>query len=378
MTRVAILAATSGHSGVDRILGNLVRQFDAWGLEVDLLRVRGHGPQIDLRGLDHTRVLDLGTAHVATALPALTRYLRRQPPGALLCDKDKVNRTAILARSLSGARTRLVVRLGTAVSVNLAERGVLERHLQRASMRYLYPHADRVLVPAEGVRADLCQFAQLDPRHVSVVRSPILTPALDALASAPCPHPWLAPGELPVILAVGELSYRKDFATLVRAFARVRHARPCRLIILGRGRRGASLHALAAELGVAADLTLPGFQTNPYTWLRRARLFVLSSLWEGLPVALVEALALGVPVVATDCPGGPAEVVTTADCGTLVPVGDDQAMASAMHHWLETRPVPASLAKLVAPYRIEQSARAYLAVLGLGDQQATCKAIDDK
>jgi glycosyltransferase involved in cell wall biosynthesis len=360
-----MLAATSGHSGVDRILGNLARQFDTWGLGVDVLHVQGHGPHIDMHGLTSVRVVNLGVAHVATALPALVRYLRRTPPAALLCDKDKVNRMAILAGRLSGARTRLCVRLGTAVSVNLAERAWWERRLQRTSMRYLYPLADRVIVPAEGVRADLCHFAGLDPRRITVIRSPILTPELDVQAAASNPHPWLAPGEPPVILAVGELSYRKDFATLVRAFAGVRRARPCRLIILGRGRRGGALQALAAELGVGADLALPGFQTNPYAWLSRARLFVLSSLWEGLPVALVEALALGLPAVATDCPGGPAEVLTRADCGTLVPVGDDQAMARAIHYWLENRPAPEQLAELVAPYRITRSARAYLDALGI-------------
>ncbi len=363
--RLAVLAATSGHSGVDRILHHLIEQFDAWDLGVDLLHVRRHGPEIDMTRLRHARRIDLGAAHVATALPALVRYLRRTPPAALLCDKDRVNRTAVIACALAGAPTRLCLRIGTAVSVNLAARGALERQMQRLSMRYLYPRADRVIVPANGVKADLSHFASLADGLIEVIRSPILTPELAIQASAPAPHPWLADGEPPVIMGLGELSDRKQFETLLQAFARVRRERPCRLMILGRGRRRERLLALGRELGIEQDLALPGFQANPYAYLSRARVFALSSLWEGLPVVLIEALGLGVPAVATDCPGGPAEVLTDSRCGTLVPLQDPEAMAVGLLHWLDARPAADALAATVAPYRCATSAANYLRTLGL-------------
>ena len=365
--RLALFAATSGHSGVDRVLRNLVGQFDAWGLGVDLLRIRGHGPRIDLPPVTGVRPVDLDTAHVNGALPALVRYLRRVRPAALLTDKDRVNRIAIIARALAGVDTRLTVRLGTTVSVNLADRGRLERMVQRASMRHLYPRADAVLVPSAGVADDLAAYAGIERGHIHVVQSPIVTPRLAEMAAQPVSHPWLAPGQPPVILGVGELGFRKDFATLVRAFARVRRQRPCRLVILGRGRRKAELEGLVGELGVAADFDLPGFHPNPYAFMARAGLFVLSSRWEGMPVVLVEALACGTPVVATDCPSGPAEVLAGGHCGALVPVGDDAAMAAAITHWLGRRPEPDALEQTVAPYRIEVSARAYWGVLTRGE-----------
>ncbi|MBK1648833.1 glycosyltransferase [Rhabdochromatium marinum] len=364
-TRLAIFAATSGHSGVDRIVQNLTRQFDVWGLGVDLLHVRKHGPTVDGVGLSQARVIDLGTAHVATALPALVKYLRRERPVALLCDKDRVNRTAIVARHIARVPTQLGVRLGTAVSVNLAERGSFERFVQRLSMRHLYPLADRIIVPATAVKQDLQEFSGLPAAQIEVIRSPILTPTLHTLATQPVPHPWLAAGEPPVIMGLGELSYRKQFETLLQAFALVRRQRPCRLMILGRGRRRDTLLKLAHTLNIEQDMQLPGFQTNPYAYLSRARIFVLSSLWEGLPVALIEALGLQVPVVATDCPGGSAEVLTDTRCGTLVPRQDHQAMASAIHHWLDARPNPQALAATLAPYQVEQSAAAYLRALGI-------------
>lgn len=364
--RIAIFAATSGHSGVDRVLRNLTAQLDAWGIGVDLLRVRGHGPEVDLGALTHARAVDLGSRHVNGAFPALVRWLRRARPAALLTDKDRVNRLAVLARALAHAETRLALRLGTTVSVNLADRGRLERALQRASIRHLYPRADAVIVPSRGAADDLIDYARLDPALVRVVPSPVVTSRLLELAAAPAAHPWLADqAGPPVVLGVGELGFRKDFETLVRAFALVRRRRRCRLIILGRGRRRQRLMGLADALGIGDDVDLPGFDPNPYALMARARLFVLSSRWEGLPVALIEALAAGTPAISTDCPSGPAEVLAGGRCGTLVPIGDAAAMAEGISHWLDHRPDPADLAAAVAPYRIEQSARDYLDALGL-------------
>jgi glycosyltransferase involved in cell wall biosynthesis len=363
--RIAIFAATSGHSGVDRIINNLVAQFDAWGYPVDLLKIRKHGPWIDRDGLRHARHIDLGAAHVNTALPALIRYLRQERPAALLTDKDRVNRLAIIARTLTSSSTRLVVRLGTTVSVNLADRGLFERWTQRGSMRSLYPLADRVILPSEAAAADLAAYTGLARAQIQVVRSPIVSERVASLAAEPIDHPWFREGAPPVILGVGELGYRKDFATLMRAFAEVRRARPCRLLILGRGRRRDSLRALATQLGVEDDVALPGFTPNPYPYLASASVYVLSSRWEGMPVALIEALACGTPVVATDCPSGPREVLGDTDAGTLVPVGAVSEMADAIATQLDHPPDQAALTRMIEPYRIPSSAAAYLQVLGI-------------
>jgi len=363
--RIAIFAATSGHSGVDRIMGNLIGQLDAWGLPVDLLHVRRHGPDVDLSVLRSARRIDLGSAHVNTVLPALVRYLRRERPRALLADKDRVNRVAILAQRIARIDTRLVVRLGTTVSANLAGRGKLERWVQRTSIRRLYPYADRVVIPSERAAADLSAYTGLAREHIHVVRSPVVSAAVERLSADPVQHPWLADGEPPVILGVGELGYRKDFETLIRAFAELRRKRRCRLIILGRGRRRTQLLALANQLGVIDHIDLPGFQVNPYAFMARAAVFVLSSRWEGMPVALIEALACGVPVVATDCPSGPREVLEGSKAGMLVPVGAPSPMAEAIEVQLAQAPRPADLARIVEPYRVDSSASAYLRVLGV-------------
>lgn len=360
---LAVFAATSGHSGVDRVLGNLVPAIAALGLSVDVLHVDGHGPRFD-RCPAGVRVVTLGARHVLTALPALVRYLRREQPSALLSDKDRVNRTALVARALAGSATRIGVRLGTTVSVNLASRRPVERAVQTASMRWLYPRADAVLVPSQGAADDLARHARLARERIHVVPSPIVHARLLAATTTPPPHAWLAPDALPVVLGVGELSERKDFATLVRAFARLRATRPARLILLGEGRRRGELLELAVSLGVAADLLMPGFVPDPYPWMAHADAFALSSQWEGMPVVLIEALALGLPCVATDCPSGPAELLPRE---ALVTVGDDAALATALVRQLDTPPSRADQRARVERYGTRASAQAYLAALGFGD-----------
>jgi glycosyltransferase involved in cell wall biosynthesis len=362
-TDLAVFAATSGHSGVDRVLANLVPAIARLGLAVDVLGVDGHGPIFETLPAG-VRRLALGSAHVNSAIPAVVRYLRREYPAALLSDKDRVNRAALLARWLARVPTRVGVRLGTTVSANLASRGWLERRVQTASMRWAYPAADAILVPSTGAADDLAVHARLPRSRISVVPSPIVTPLLLERAGEAPAHPWFADGGPPVILGVGELSERKDFATLVRAFARLRAGRPCRLVILGEGRRRGELEALAAELGVAADVALPGFVPNPYPCMARAAAFALASRWEGMPVVLIEALALGTPSVACDCPSGPREVLQGGAVGGLVAVGDDAALAAALAAQLD-RPTPrAQSCAAVEGYTDLGSARAYLAALG--------------
>jgi glycosyltransferase involved in cell wall biosynthesis len=171
---------------------------------------------------------------------------------------------------------------------------------------------------------------------------------------------------VPTICAAGRLQRQKDFPTLLRAFARLAARRDCRLLILGEGQARSRLESLIAELGLTERAALVGFQRNPYAFLARAALFVLSSAWEGSPNVLTEAMALGIAVVSTDCPSGPAELLDGGRFGPLVPVGDDAALAAAMAATLD-RPLPAAVLKsAVADYEQTRSARRYLEVLGLG------------
>lgn len=363
-TRIACFFSTSGHSGVDRAAKHLIPALARRGYRVDLLKVRRHGPDLEACP-PGVRVVDLGSRHTFGCLPGILRYLHRQRPVVMLSDKDRVNRMALLGRALAGVPTRLLLSSGTTISIDLANRGPVERWIQRHSMGRLYPFADQVIVTSRGVADDMAAYTGLARERIRVVPSPVV-PASLFEAELPRPdHPWLGrPGE-PLILSAGELCGRKDFATLLRAFARVRAERPCRLMILGRGSAREPLLKLAGELGIAQDLALPGYLPHPYAYMAHADLFVFTSRWEGLGFVLIEALAVGTPVVSTDCPSGPSEILEGGRYGALVPVGDAAALAAAMLTTLD-EPLPKErLQRAARPYEIEASTDAYLAAMGL-------------
>jgi glycosyltransferase involved in cell wall biosynthesis len=359
-----VLISFSGEGGVERMVLNLIGGLAARGLAVDLLAIRADSAHLGELP-SGVRLVDLGVRHSGLAVVPLARYLRRVQPDALLAAKDRAIRAAVLARRLAGWHGRLVGRLGTNLSAALEGRSGAARWLRTAPMRLLYHGVDRVVAVSDGVAEDTRRITGLPADRIAVVRNPVVTPRLDELAAAPCPHPWLEAGDVPVIVGAGRLTEQKDFATLIRAFARVHTRRPVRLVILGEGRQRALLERLADELGVRADIALPGFTPNPYAWMVRAALFVLSSAWEGSPNVLTEALALGVPVVATDCRSGPRELLAGGRYGPLVAVGDHEALAMAMLATLQAPPFADRLREAAADYTVEAAAAGYLDALGL-------------
>lgn len=361
--KLAIFLATSGHSGVDRVMKNLISEFARRGLVVDVLHIGNHGPYLK-KVPASVRIVELGVCHVNSSLLPLVRYLRREHPYALLSDKDRVNRLALLARRLAGTETRVAVRIGTTVSENLARRGWLHRQLQYLSIRHLYPWADAIIVPSRGAAQDLANISGIPLDRIHVAPNPVVSPTLFKLARETSPRMGLTPAEGPVILGVGELCARKDFSTLIQAFSKVRQFRPCHLLILGEGRERSRLEALAEKLGLRGDIEMPGFVENPYAYMARADLLVLSSNCEGFGNVLAEALAIGLPVVSTDCPSGPREILQQGRFGPLVPMRDVDALAAAMVATLDNPLKPHVLRSAAMPYSVEKGADQYLTVLG--------------
>ncbi len=367
MSRLAILVSFSGEGGVERMMLNLVEAIAARGIEVDLLAIRADSAHLATLP-EGVRRIDLGVRHSLSAVRPLARYLRDERPEAMLVAKDRAIRAAVLARALARVPCRVVGRLGTHLSAALEGRPALTRWLRTAPMRTLYAGVEHVVCVSAGVLDDTAALTGLPPGRLSVVRNPVVTPRLAALA-ATTPEPPLPPGcgtpALPLIVGAGRLTEQKDFATLIRAFALLRRTRPARLAILGDGRDRAALLALARSLDVADDLVLPGFLPNPWAWMARAQLFVLSSRWEGSPNVLTEALALGVPAVATDCPSGPRELLRDGAIGPLVPVGNAPELAAAMAATLDRPPPAHTLREAVTEHTAEVAAGRYLERLGL-------------
>ncbi len=360
--RIAVFVSFSGSGGVERMILNLLKGLVDLGIPLDLVPVKMEGTHI--RSLPpEVRVVDPGSSHTLSTLPGLVRYLKTERPTALLAAKDRANQTAVMARYLAGVPTRLVLRMGTTLSGAMAGRSRLKERFWYLRMRFLYPHADAVVAVSRGVANDLETRAFLPPSLLQVIENPVITPELLSMADEPLDHFWFQDRDCPVIIGVGRLTRQKDFITLVRAFAKVRKSRPCRLVLLGEGRDRFRIEKLANELGIRSDVDLPGFVNNPYTYMSKAALFALSSAWEGSPNVLTEALALGTPVVATDCPSGPREVLENGRYGPLVPIGDPEALADAIVSTLDA-PIKKNLLKsAVRAYTVEISSKRYLDVL---------------
>ena len=244
----------------------------------------------------------------------------------------------------------------------LANKSWWARWLRLAPMRWLFPRLDRIIGVSEGVVEDTLEITGMPRDRVIAIRNPVIRPELFAMADAPSPHPWFD-ADVPVVLGAGRLTPEKDFPTLIRAFAQLRKTQPARLIIVGEGPLEAELRALTESLNIAQDVDFPGFTVNPFAYMKRASLFVMSSAWEGSGNVLVESLALGTPSVSTDCPFGPRETLADGRYGRLVPVGDDVALAEAMRSTL-AEPLPEALLKeAVRDFDIHVSASRYLEVL---------------
>ena len=364
--KIALFLPSLDIGGVERVMLNLATGFVKWGASVDLVLVKAGGEY--MRQIPPSvRVIDLQASRVLVSLLPLVRYLRRVKPDGLISAKDYANVVAIWAKLLARVPTRVVVSVHTTLSRHVQHAIKLrEKVVVPLLARWLYPRADGIVAVSNGVADNLAQFLGLPRNRISVVYNPVVVDYLFAAAQEPPDHPWFAPGGPPVILSVGRLTVAKDYPTLLAAFAKVRQRRDVRLAILGEGEERERLQDLARRLGLESDVWLPGFVDPPYPYLARASLFVLSSIWEGLSTALIEALALGVPVVSTDCPCGSREILDNGRFGELVPVGDADALADAILRALDAPHDPERLKERAKQFSVDSAVAQYFALLGFG------------
>src|SRR5690606_25458309 len=219
---------------------------------------------------------------------------------------------------------------------------------------------------SHGVADDFSELTGFPRSRVDVLNNPVVTPALVRAAKESVDHPWFQPGEVPVVIGVGRLVKQKDFESLIRAFGKVREKRVCRLVIFGEGEQRPYLAQLIEHLGLEDAIDLPGFADPIFPYMAKASAFVLSSRWEGLPGVLIQAMACGCPVIATDCPSGPREILKGGELGVLVSVGGISGLSRAILEVLERpRRETSSLIERANDYGLEPMLDRYIEILGL-------------
>lgn len=366
MSKLSIFLPTLNGGGAERVMVTLANAIAARGVQVDIVLATAQGPY--LKDISPTvRLVDLMAGRVSKALWPLTRYLRRERPQAMLSAMGHANVVALLARKLARVPVRVVVSEHGLISGEHAIAKGAVAHANYRLIRLLYPEADGICTVSQAASKDLAAFARLPLLRVQTIYNPFDTSRIAQLAAEPLVHPWFEPGQPPVLLAIGRMNEAKDFPVLIRAFAQLNQHRAARLVILGEGELRLELENLLLQLNLGVDaVQMPGFVPNPYAWLARCSLFVLSSRREGLPGALIEAMACGTPVVSTNCLSGPDEILEGGRWGRLVPVGDVDTLAAAMAATLYApkNQLP-DVRRRAADFEQDRAVDAYLRILGM-------------
>jgi glycosyltransferase involved in cell wall biosynthesis len=309
---------------------------------------------------DNVRVVSLGTNNPVKLVFKLARFLGTCEPEVVISALFVANIIAAIAKAAARSRTHLILTEHVPTASYLQnEPRVWRRWCVPPLMRITYLAAQDIVAVSRGAAQSLAAFVgKTTSKRIKVIYNPIDLARIETMAAAEDTNiTW----NIPTIINVGRLAEQKDQQALIRAFAKVRSRRVCRLVILGEGEKRATLSALAESLGVGSDVLMPGFVANPYSWMRKSALFALSSKFEGLPTVLIEAMQCGTPVVSTDCASGPAEILEDGRWGRLAAPGDIDALARAMDDALEAKGV-ADVRRRAADFSIESALSRYVAL----------------
>jgi glycosyltransferase involved in cell wall biosynthesis len=337
--------------GVCRVRLNLCAGLIERGYEVDLLVINGRGEMRD-DVPDGVRVFDLQASRALKAVPKIARYIRREQPVAIISAEDHLNVATLIARKLSGRNPPISVSSHVLHHIDAGKPFWTKRYWTHYALRLIYPWATSRIAVSSGMADIMAEVTGLPRDSIDTVYNAIVSDDIDRLAQEACPHPWLDDQDNPVVIGVGRLTDVKDFPNLIRAFSKLHDSHKARLMILGDGHRESELREMVHKMNLDDVVCFTGYVDNPFAYLGRASLFVLSSRNEGLPGVLIQAMVCGCPVVSTDCPHGPREILDGGRFGPLVPVGDAEALSKAMVEVLDHPPDPNVLKDRAALFEV--------------------------
>lgn len=349
-----------GGGGAERVMTNIANALvERHPLEVVLCDASG--PNLGTLS-SKIAIVDLRSPSTKRAIVPLARYLRQRRPRTLLSALGHANVAAIAANVIAGSPARVVAAIHNNMSSAAKNDPSLKGRLLPRAEALAYRFAHAVVAVSVGVADDFAKLTGFPRRRIRVVYNPVVNPELYEKARVEPRHPWFPPtASQPVFVTIGRLVAQKDQATLLHALALLRRQIPARLMILGDGPERATLERLSSKLELSDAVEFSGFVANPFPFVSAATAFVLSSAWEGLPTVLIEALALGTPIVSTDCPSGPREILQDGRLGLLVPVGDPESLANALLRTVEQPLLPDPSA--AESYTIDTAVDAYRSIL---------------
>ena len=359
--KIAIFLGLYGEGGAERVLFSVAEELLRHNVLVDVVVCRLTESLRD--AMPEGARLHLLNRHPAFSVFALRAYVKRNQPDAVISTLIWPNVVNVFTKRAFGLSYTAIVREANTLPQQLAFRPLLDRMIASRLVRHFYPKADCVVAVSEEARQHLQSFLNSESAKLLAIANPLPLTQIQKASSEDCAHPWLSDKKHPVILAAGRLMPQKGFDVLLRAFASLNQE--VRLIILGEGPERQSLVKLAKELGVFDRVSLAGFEKNPYRYMARADLFVLSSYHEGMPNVLLQALACGCRVVSTDCPSGPKEVLQDGQYGALAKMGDVTALAQGMQQAFLSEPDMDARMAYLQRYSIERITERYCEAAGV-------------
>lgn len=361
LSPLAVFIPSLHGGGAERAMLIFAGELAKRGFRVDLVLGRLTGPYRE-RIPPGINVIDLNSPRMLRAIPRFARYLKRVNPQAVFSTITHANIAAIWAAKLARVSSSVVIRQSNAPKAETKDS--VGRYIASKILPRVYPAAAGVIAVSKGVKSELLELNPDLDRLIYVVPTPVLTPEVRELAARDAEHPWFNE-ELPIVLSAGRLERHKGMLDLVRAFKIVAERSAARLVIIGEGSERARIEEELKLLGISDRVSLPGFFRNPFSLMKRARVFVLASHYEGLPNVLIQALAVGTQVVATDCRSGPREILDNGRLGELVPVGDTELLAEAILRSLHHHGLSSELELVWQKYGAELATTRYLEVAGI-------------
>lgn len=362
VTRVSLFMPNLGGGGAERVMLLLAGGLVERGFETTVVVGKAEGAYSS-KVPQGVRVVELGNPHTSRCILPLAKYLRNEKPDVLISALDHANLAALLARRLSRTPTRVIPTVHNSHSETKRHSSGIRNWALHRMIRRCYRWADAIVTVSHGTADDIVQHSGVPRELVRVIYNPVISDSIRESSLEPVDHPWFGPDQQKVVVAIGSLSAPKDFPTLLKAFALLRKNHcDVKLLILGEGEGRNNLEKMVRELELTDVVELPGFVKNPFAYLARSSLLVMSSAWEALPTVLIEALALGVPIVSTDCKNGPSEILEGGKYGRLVPIKNPAALAEAMGKTL-SEPRGVIPPEAIAPYTIDAAVDNYVSLL---------------
>ena len=335
MQKIVIFLPSLAGGGAERVMLHLGDGFAQRGNFVDLVVSQLSGEYVS--EIPSTiNVINLNSKRLLHSFLKFAFYLLKNKDSVVFTTLQYSNIFCLFLIKVFFLKNKIIIRESNAISKKFHE-GRIRTKIYLALIRWLYPSSNKIIAVSQGLKDELVDFLDIDKDLITVIPNPVKLPLSISELTSPSCHAWLEQGQPPVVLGVGRLVKQKDFATLIKAFALVMQSIESRLIILGEGPELPFLQKLVFDLGIETNVDFPGFDLNPFSYMKRAKVFVLSSLWEGFPNALIQALACGCPVVSTNCSYGPYDILSGGKYGRLVKINDYKDMAREIIVTLESK-----------------------------------------